>query len=79
MPASDSGKGELRKTDYLKIARMGIVIVAAYCGVAIVEAVMRDLSNGAFGIPPELTAPLTGVLSLFLEALRRAMVPPAQV
>lgn len=77
LPASNSTGGELNKLDYMKLIRMGSVLVVSYCAVAIIEAVMRDLSNGAFGIPVEFTTPITGILSILLEAVRRKMTEPS--
>ncbi len=77
LPASSSEKGKLSQIDYLKMARMGIVLVASYVGVAVIEAITRDLSSGAFGIPAELTTPITGALAIALEWLRRKMATPA--
>lgn len=74
LPASDSPAGELDKTDWLKMIRMGIILVGSYCLTAILEALIRSVSNGEFGIPPTLVTPLTGVLSLLLEGLRRKAV-----
>ena len=77
LPASDSEKGKLGKIDYLKLVRMAAVLAASYCAIAILEALIRDISNGAFGIPPEFTTFLTGFLSILLEAARRKFAAPA--
>lgn len=78
MPASTSDKGEINGIDWKKILRMAVVGFGGYCLVAITEAAIRDLTNGAFGIPAEFTTPIVGALSLFLEAVRRKMVAPAK-
>ena len=76
LPASNSERGELNKVDKLKVLRMGIVTVGSYIAIAVVQALLGDLSNGTWGIPQELTAPLTLVLSLALETLRRTVALP---
>jgi len=73
LPASDSPSGELGKTDYMKVTRMGIVIVASYVVTAVLTTLIHDISGGAFGIPAELTTPIVGVLSLILETVRRKL------
>lgn len=78
LPASGSTKGKLNGIDLMKIMRMGIMIGAGYCLTAIVEALIRDVSNGAMGIPMELQTPMTGVLTMALEMVRRKFATPAQ-
>lgn len=76
LPESNSPKGELGKVDRLKLLRMGILLAASYCAIAILEALIRSVSNGEFGIPQGLSEPLIGVLTLILEALRRKNAAP---
>lgn len=76
LPASNSEQCELNKVDKLKVLRMGIVTVGSYVAIAVIQSLLSDLSGGTFGIPQELTAPLTLVLSLALETLRRKVALP---
>ena len=71
LPASTSEKGLLNGLDLLKLLRMGVVMVTGYVLTVVIEALMRDVSNGSFGIDPSLTVPVTGVLTLILESVRR--------
>lgn len=77
LPGSTSEGGKLNSTDYMKMARMGIVLALGYAATAVLTALIRDITGGAFGIPPELTTPLAGALSLALEWVRRKVAAPA--
>lgn len=79
MPSSNSAGGHLNSVDYLKIVRVGIMLVAGYCLTAVITTLMHDLSGGAFAIPENLVTPLMGVLTLALEAVRRKFATPAQI
>jgi len=76
LPASDSKKGELGKVDRLKLVRMFLILGASYAGVAILQALIGDISSGTWNIPEPFVTPITGALSLALEALRRIAITP---
>ena len=71
LPGASSAGGSLNNLDYKKLLRMAAVIVASYCLMAILQTIIGDLSHGAFGIPEQLVTPLTGALTIVLEAIRR--------
>lgn len=76
LPGSDSPSGSVNKTDYMKMARMGIMLVGGYCITAILTTLLHDLSGGAFNLPEALVTPLTGLVTLVLEATRRYFAKP---
>ena len=76
LPASSAQKGELSHIDYLKLLRMAFTMAVSYSAIAVLQSLIGDLSNGSLGIPQEFATPLTGVLALALEWVRRKMATP---
>jgi hypothetical protein len=79
LPSSSSAGGHLNNVDYLKMARMAIMLVAGYCITAILTTLMHDISGGAFSLPEALSTPLMGFLTLALEMVRRKLATPVQI
>lgn len=77
LPAASSEKGLLNGIDLLKLLRMGVMMVTGYVLTVVIEALIRDMSNGALGIDPSLTTPIAGVLTLVLESVRRQFAKPS--